>query len=145
MIFYIAMMELHKRIVKTKLFIDRNFAQTIDLDTLSAEACVSKFHFIRAFKKTYNKTPHQYLGQKRMDKAKEMLKAGKLSIYEVCLRVGFESRQTFTSKFRQHTGLTPAGYRREELERKLIGQTEPAQMIPFCFLSRMVLGEDDTE
>lgn len=135
-------MELHKRIVKTKLFIDRNFAQPIDLDTLSSEACVSKFHFIRIFKKTYSKTPYQYLFQKRMDQAKEMLKAGKLSIYEVCLRVGFESRQTFTTKFRQYTGLTPAQYRRKELERKIIGQTQPAQMIPFCFLSRMVLGDD---
>lgn len=135
-------MELHKRIVKTKLFIDRNFAQAIDLDILSSEACVSKFHFIRIFKKTYTKTPHQYLFQKRMDKAKELLKAGRLSIYEVCLHVGFESRQTFTTKFRQHTGLTPAQYRQKELEKVIIGQTKPEKMIPFCFLSRMVLGDD---
>ena len=41
---------LYKRIVQSKLFIDNNFADNIDLDKIADQACFSKFHFVRLFK-----------------------------------------------------------------------------------------------
>ncbi len=52
---------LYQRIVQAKLFIDRNYADKIDIDNISDEAFFSKFHFIRLFKRIYGKTPYQYL------------------------------------------------------------------------------------
>ncbi|MFN2440773.1 MAG: helix-turn-helix transcriptional regulator, partial [Chitinophagaceae bacterium] len=48
---------LYRRIVRAKLFIDDNYSENIDLDNIADEACFSKFHFARQFKKIYSKTP----------------------------------------------------------------------------------------
>jgi len=61
---------LYRRIVQAKLFIDRHFAEKIDLTNIAEEATFSKFHFIRLFKKVYGKPPHQYLISVRVEKAK---------------------------------------------------------------------------
>ena len=41
---------LYRRIVQSKLFMDKNFAENIDTDDISEEASFSKFHFLRLFK-----------------------------------------------------------------------------------------------
>jgi AraC-like DNA-binding protein len=81
---------LYKRIVQAKIFIDTNYHLDIDLDNISDEACFSKFHFIRLFKKAYSKTPHQYLTVVRIEKAVELLQSGQ-QVSEVCYAVGFDS------------------------------------------------------
>ena len=81
---------LYRRIVQAKLFIDANYAENIDLDNISIEAYFSKFHFIRLFKNAYGKTPHQYLTTVRIDRAKQMLKLGKMVSF-TCYSLVFES------------------------------------------------------
>ena len=49
----------YRRIVQAKLFIDSRYADSIDIDNIADEACFSKYHFIREFKKVYVKSPHQ--------------------------------------------------------------------------------------
>ena len=73
-------MDLYARIVRAKLFMDEHYASPLDLDTLCSEACFSKFHFLRLFKRTYNKTPYQYLSEFRIEKAKEKLRSDRGSI-----------------------------------------------------------------
>jgi AraC-like DNA-binding protein len=63
---------LYRRIVQAKLFIDSKYADKIDLDNISDEACFSKFHFIRLFNSIYGKTPHQYLTFVRIEKAQQL-------------------------------------------------------------------------
>ena len=98
--------ELTKHIVASKLYIDKHFSDHINLDTISGKAFVSKFHFIRLFKKYYGRTPNQYLQQVRIENAKRLLKKGN-SIGDVCLSVGFSSKTSFISLFRKTTGTTP--------------------------------------
>lgn len=81
---------LYQRLVKAKLFIDAHYNEAIDLDNISDEACFSKFHFIRNFKKIFGRTPHQYPISLRVEKAKELLLQNK-PIAAVCFSVGFES------------------------------------------------------
>ena len=57
-----------KRVIQAKYFIDKNFDQAIDLDTICKEACISKFHLIRSFKKLYGVTPYQHLTFLRIKK-----------------------------------------------------------------------------
>ncbi|HTI58815.1 AraC family transcriptional regulator [Mucilaginibacter sp.] len=123
---------LYRRIVKAKLFIDENFAGDIDLDHIADEAFFSKFHFIRLFKNTYAKTPHQYLTVVRIERSKLLLKDNK-PIAEICYAVGFDSISSFTGLFKRLTGQTPSAY--QQLQKKIREEikTTPLKHIPNCF------------
>jgi AraC-like DNA-binding protein len=125
-------LDLYHRIVQAKLFIDSNFAERIDAGAIAGEACYSKFHFIRAFKSIYGRTPHQYLTHVRVERAKAMLEQG-ASVTEVCFAVGFDSLGSFTGLFKRRTGLNPSKYQRQQLERRAQIKKEPLRFIPGCF------------
>lgn len=91
---------LYKRLVQAKLFIDKNYADKIDIDQISDEAFFSKFHFIRLFKEIYGKTPHQYLTSVRIDNAILLFQKDK-TISDVCFAVGFESLSSFSGLFKK--------------------------------------------
>lgn len=129
-------MDLYARIVRAKLFIDDNYSSAIDLDTLSKEACFSKYHFLRLFKRAYNKTPYQYLSERRIQKAKEKLKTDSKAIVEICEEVGFESNTSFTAKFKEYTGETPAVFRLREMQTQKLVREQPTRFIPNCFSSQ---------
>ncbi len=123
---------LYRRIVQAKLFIDTHFQESINLDDIADEAYFSKFHFIRLFRKTYGKTPHQYLTMVRIEAAKKMLQASQ-PVAEVCYAVGFDSITSFTGLFKRFTKLTPSLYQLQQQERsRQIGQV-PLKFIPGCF------------
>ena len=101
--------DLTKQIVGSKLYIDKHFSENINLDKMAAKAMVSKFHFIRVFKKYYGATPNQYLQELRIEKAKKLL-AKRNSIDDVCHAIGFTSKTSFITLFKRMTGLTPMSY-----------------------------------
>jgi len=105
--------DLTKQILEAKLFIDKNFSEDINLDKIANKALVSKFHFIRLFKKYYGRTPNQYLQEVRIGKAKKLLQRGN-SIDEVCNAIGFASKTSFISLFKKMTGLTPIAYQNKK-------------------------------
>lgn len=123
---------LYRRIVQGKLFIDAHFSESINLDCISDEAFLSKFHFIRLFKKAYGKTPHQYLTYVRIERAKQLLR-GDVLVSDVCLAVGFDSVGSFTSLFKKFTGMSPSAYQnRQKSIQEEINQT-PLKFVPNCF------------
>ena len=126
-------MDLYTRIVRAKLYIDDNYAAPLDLDRLSDEACFSKYHFLRLFKKTYNKTPYQYLSERRIEKAKEKLKVEGLKVSEICEEVGFESTTSFSLKFKEYTGETPALFRLRAMQTQQMIKQQPDRFVPNCF------------
>ncbi|HLG34282.1 MAG TPA: AraC family transcriptional regulator [Bacteroidia bacterium] len=126
---------LYRRIVQSKLFIDANFSENIDLDGISEQASFSKFHFIRIFKKIYGKAPHQYLSYVRLEKAKELLKQD-ISVTEVCFAVGFDSLSSFTGLFKRCVGLTPLAYQSQQHHRKAETANAPLKFIPNCYAGR---------
>lgn len=123
---------LYKRIVQAKLFIDTHFADNIDLDNISDEAHFSKFHFIRLFKKIYNKTPHQYLMFVRVEKAKLILQKN-ISVQEACHSVGFSSISSFSGLFKRSVGLSPSSYQEQQLKIREDILQAPLKYIPNCF------------
>jgi AraC-like DNA-binding protein len=105
--------DLTKQIVQSRLYIEQHFSEDINLDKIAGKALVSKFHFIRVFKKYYGRTPNQYLQEVRIEKAKALLQRGK-SIDEVCNAIGFASKTSFISLFRRMTGRTPIAYQNKK-------------------------------
>ena len=103
---------LYKRIKDAKILIDRDYAQSINLDQIAKRVYLSKYHFLRLFKEAYGVSPHQYLIGKRIEKAKFLLLT-ELSVAQVCNDIGFESVQSFSNLFKRQTGLSPGQYRRE--------------------------------
>jgi AraC-like DNA-binding protein len=92
-------------------FIEANIDQPLPLDDLAASAAVSPFHFHRQFKRSTGITPHRYILQVRMERAKALLSGSDLPLAEVAARVGFADQSHFTSTFRKTTSMTPRSYR----------------------------------
>ena len=119
------------QVVRARIFIDENSSDRIHLSDIAGEAYFSKFHFLRLFKTLYGKTPHQYLTEVRIKKAKQLLRAG-LPVSEVCFLTGFESISSFKGLFKRQTGLTAVSYQKQLRQKKVISQT-PYRFIPFFF------------
>lgn len=125
-------MYLYRRLVLAKLFIDTHYAEAIDLDLIADEASFSKFHFLKLFKTTYQKTPHQYLMFVRVQKAMELLEQGR-PVSEVCYAVGFESLGSFSLLFKRFSGLTPSAYLSQQQALRAEKAAAPLRFIPGCF------------
>jgi AraC-like DNA-binding protein len=125
---------LYRRIVQAKLFIDANYARNIDVSNISDEACFSKFHFIRLFKQTYGKTPHQYLTAVRIEKAKALLQTEN-SVSDVCLLVGFESISSFSGLFKRHVGAAPSTYMEHQQKLAVEKKRVPLNFVPACYVT----------
>ena len=102
---------LYQQIINAKLFIDKHFTENIRLDDMTGKAFLSKFHFLRLFKDSYGTTPHQYLTEQRIRKAKQLLRSG-MPATEVCTTVGFESISSFTRLFKKMTGTPPSVFQK---------------------------------
>jgi AraC-like DNA-binding protein len=91
--------------------IDRDHGEPLDLDAMAREAGYSRFHFARAFVAAYGETPRAYLTRRRIERAKDLLRAGNLTVTEICMLVGFGSLGSFSSRFRRLVGCSPSEYR----------------------------------
>jgi len=123
---------LYRRIVQAKLFIDRHYAEPIDLAQIADEACFSRFHFSRLFKSSYGKTPHLYLTKVRLDNAQQLLAKG-ATVSEVCFSVGFDSSTSFAALFKKHFGVSPSVYQARQLKKQISFAVNPLHAVPNCF------------
>ena len=92
--------------------IDRDYATPVDITALAAQAGYSRYHFIRAFRAAYGATPGDYLSRRRVERARELLRAANLTVTEVCFLVGFSSLGSFSSRFSELSGCSPSEYQR---------------------------------
>jgi len=123
----------YKKIVMSKHYIETYYAEKIDIGNIANETHFSKFDFIRQFKKTYGKTPYNYLKNIRLNKACELLKHTDTSVQEICYNVGYESVSSFSSLFKKEFEFSPIEFRiKQNLKTESI-QQEPLKYIPGCF------------
>ncbi len=119
----------NRNLHSARTFIDRHYDTPLTLERISREAGFSPYHFIRLFRATYKRTPHQYLMQQRIEKAKDLLRSSDLSIYDICYAVGFESLGSFSTLFRRIAGLSPSTYRKYARSHS---KSQPP-FIPLCY------------
>ncbi len=79
---------------------------------IASQMGISSTSLKNYFKAVYGQNISQYLKEKRIDKAKELLAETKLSILDIANIVGFESQSKFTAMFHAFIGLTPTEFRR---------------------------------
>jgi len=123
--------DLERRLHEARAFIDRSFHRPIDLDAIAKHACFSRYHFHRLFRRHYGVTPHEYLTEKRVARARELLTETDLTVTNVCLELGFESLGSFSTLFRRYVGHPPSRYRRGIVQ----SVWERVVAVPHCFLS----------
>lgn len=124
--------DIYQRIAAAKVYIDNNFHMPIDLEQVSQQAFLSRYHFHRLFKQVYKKTPHQYITRKRLNKAMDLLSENK-PVSEVCNEVGFESIGSFSFLFKKEIGFPPTYFRNMAWLKKQQEKNNPKQFIPHCF------------
>jgi AraC-like DNA-binding protein len=94
-------------------YIAANLEGDLTIAQLAKVACLSHFHFARAFKTAVGQSPHQYVSAHRLERAKEMLTRGDQPLLDIAIALNFSSQANFTRAFRLGTGMTPGQFRRD--------------------------------
>jgi AraC family transcriptional regulator len=88
-------------------YIHDHLQQDLSLKEIAAIAQISQYHFSRLFKQKMGITLHQYILQRRIERAKELLQHSQLSIADIALRVGFCDQSHLNRSFKRILGVTP--------------------------------------
>lgn len=113
---------------RSRDLVDRDYWRSLPVTRLAAASGLSPFAYIRAFAAAYGETPGRYRTRRRMERARELLRATSLPVTEVALAVGFASLGTFCRRFAESVGESPSAYRRQA---RRPGATAA---IPGCFV-----------
>lgn len=97
---------------RIKDLMDKNAEYNVSLEYIAKEAFCSPAHAIRVFKERYGITPYEYMMNRRVALAKQLLKNTSLSIKEVAHRLSFCDVHYFSTFFKRHTGLSPSAFRK---------------------------------
>lgn len=91
-------------------YIKSHLSEKITIDELAESVNISKYHFIRHFKKITGDTPVTFINKLRCETAKKLLSVGSYSINEVCEKCGYENMSYFAKVFKKYTELTPSEF-----------------------------------
>ncbi len=94
--------------------IDREYAEPLNVEELARGIHMSAGHLSRQFRLAYGESPYSYLMTRRIERAMALLRRGDLSVTDVCFAVGCASLGTFSTRFTELVGQSPAAYRRQE-------------------------------
>jgi AraC family transcriptional regulator len=103
-------------------FIDAGLDGPLGLQTMAQLLELSEGYFIRAFKQATGKSPHSYLIDRRLARARALMRDSKASLSEIALACGFNSQAHMTSAFKQRLGVSPAQLRTGSRHNSFIGK-----------------------
>jgi AraC family transcriptional regulator len=106
-----------RRVVEAIRLVESDAARPLELKEMAAVAGMSKYHFVRVFRRLTGVTPHQYLISARLRRAALALAlaSSRRPVIAVALDSGFADLSTFNKTFRAAFDLTPTQYRASQL------------------------------
>jgi AraC-like DNA-binding protein len=104
--------ELFRRVRRAQEYLHAEPTADVSLSTLARHACLSTYHFHRAFTAAFGQTPQQYRTSLRLARARHLLESTELTVTEICGAVGFESTASFSLLFRRSFGVPPRAVRK---------------------------------
>lgn len=94
-----------------QIFIRRNYAENITLNSLAEQFYLHPNYLSRLFKEKTGHNFVEYLTEIRMEKVKELLINSDKKIIEICDITGYDNPRYFSKVFKQYTGMSPREYR----------------------------------
>ncbi|MCV9920387.1 AraC family transcriptional regulator [Pseudomonas sp. BT-42-2] len=97
-------------VARARELLESQLADPPSLESLAAAVNLSPFHFARVFRQATGLPPHAWLKQRRLGRARELLKKG-MAAAEVAFVLGFADQSHLSRQFKQAYGVTPGAYR----------------------------------
>lgn len=107
-----------KTIKDVIVYIDNHYTDDISLEYLEKKFFIDLSYLSKLFKKETGKTYLQYITEKRIEKAKELMNNTDLNIYEIASKVSYNNAKYFSQLFKKVEGISPSEYRAKLLENK---------------------------
>lgn len=101
------------RLKRVLEYIDANLGKNITLSDLAGVVNMSLYYFAVLFRQSTGLSPHRYILNQRVERAKELLRDQQLSVLDVSINVGFEHQNNFARAFRRVVGVSPSQFRRD--------------------------------
>lgn len=93
-------------------YMNTHLGENLSLKDLAATLHISQYHFCRLFKQSTGVSPHRYLMQQRLDRAKQLLKRTDLNVTDIAVECGFAHQGHLTRCLRRCTGVSPIQFRK---------------------------------
>ncbi len=103
------------RLRRVQAMIQARCTETLTLDEMAAQACMSRYHFVRSFKRAVGLTPHAWQLDQRIGRARHLLDQA-MGLADAALHLGFADQSHFQRAFKQRVAATPGEYLRNFLQ-----------------------------
>jgi AraC family transcriptional regulator len=124
-------------------YMEAHLSTPLRLDEVAAAVGISAFHFARAFKAATGSSPHQFLIERRIERAKELLAMDNASLADIAFCVGFSSQAHMTTAFQKLLGRTPGQLRRTQNAKVQVQHDAEIDISQIPILERDVLTTQD--
>lgn len=101
-------------LLRARDYIHTHLFESLSLEQISQQASLSKYHFLRLFRRQFGMTPHQYVLNCRLNRAREALAAG-VQLDDVVHSFGFSDLSHLNRRFKPVFGMTPRQYQQTVL------------------------------
>lgn len=101
-----------QRISDAVRYLEESADLPLGLGELAQVARMSRYHFLRTFRRTLGVTPYQLLLNLRLRRAASALKATTAPVSAIAFAAGFGDLSTFNARFREVLGMTPQAFRK---------------------------------
>jgi len=102
-----------ERLQRVRDYIEAHLNEDLSLTVLADIACLSPYHFSRSLKQSVGVGPQRYVIQRRIERAKTMLRRTREPLALIALDAGFGDQSHFTTIFHREIGVTPGRFRAE--------------------------------
>jgi AraC family transcriptional regulator len=100
-----------ERLQRVRDYVEAHLDEDLSLTVLADIACLSPYHFSRSFKQSIGVGPQRYVIQRRLERAKTLMRRTREPLALIALEAGFGDQSHFTTIFRREMGVTPGRFR----------------------------------